>query len=369
MTRRILLAVTGLSPQVVTETLYALVTRDKPWIPDEVHLITSQEGYDRIRLALLDPEEGRFHAFCRDYLADKTIDFHTENIHVIIGEAGKELDDIRTPEDNVFAADAIYAVVRKLTRKADTELHVSIAGGRKTMGFYLGYCLSLCARPQDRLSHVLVSAPFENHPDFYFPPREGRLLHTREMKPIHTSDARIMLAEIPFVRLRELLPPSALRENEAFSDVVNAAQSHLETPRLKISLAHKTLYCGSRQMPVRLPQQLFAWYLWLAERACTGETPVRHTDDFYPDGFLRCYARVLGDLGEDGESFENAQTILKSGNLDTLKSFFEQKRSKTNAALVKALGLAAGPYKIAALGLRPQTRYGLTVSGSEIDII
>jgi hypothetical protein len=35
---------------------------------------------------------------------------------------------------------------------------------------------------------------------------------------------------------------------------------HLETSRLKISLAHKTLYCGSRQMPVRLPKQLFAWY-------------------------------------------------------------------------------------------------------------
>ncbi|CAK0749007.1 hypothetical protein CCP4SC76_10006 [Gammaproteobacteria bacterium] len=52
--RRILLAVTGLSPQVVTETLYALaVMQDPPWIPDEVQLITTAEGAERARLALL----------------------------------------------------------------------------------------------------------------------------------------------------------------------------------------------------------------------------------------------------------------------------------------------------------------------------
>jgi CRISPR-associated protein (TIGR02584 family) len=33
---------------------------------------------------------------------------------------------------------------------------MSIAGGRKTMGFYAGYALSLYGRAQDRMSHVLV---------------------------------------------------------------------------------------------------------------------------------------------------------------------------------------------------------------------
>jgi CRISPR-associated protein (TIGR02584 family) len=36
--RRILLAVTGLIPRVVTETLYVLACRREPaWIPHEVH--------------------------------------------------------------------------------------------------------------------------------------------------------------------------------------------------------------------------------------------------------------------------------------------------------------------------------------------
>ena len=66
--RKILLAVTGLSPQIVTETLYALaVGQDTPWVPDEIHLITSCEGADRARLSLLDPGAGQFYALCRDY--------------------------------------------------------------------------------------------------------------------------------------------------------------------------------------------------------------------------------------------------------------------------------------------------------------
>lgn len=37
------------------------------------------------------------------------------------------------------------------------------------MGFALGYAMSLFGRPQDCLSHVLVSDPYERVPDFYYP--------------------------------------------------------------------------------------------------------------------------------------------------------------------------------------------------------
>lgn len=70
-----------------------------------------------------------------------------------------------------MAADAIVELVRRCTQDDQTALHVSIAGGRKTMGFFMGYALSLYGRPQDRLSHVLVSAPFESNHDFYDLPR------------------------------------------------------------------------------------------------------------------------------------------------------------------------------------------------------
>jgi CRISPR-associated protein (TIGR02584 family) len=59
--RRILLCVAGLSPQIVTETLYALAVMGKPcFVPTEIHLLTTAEGAERVRLSLLDAEEGHF---------------------------------------------------------------------------------------------------------------------------------------------------------------------------------------------------------------------------------------------------------------------------------------------------------------------
>ena len=64
---RLLLAVTGLTPQIVTETLYALACdRPDPWIPHEVHLITTATGADNARLNLL-AGQCWFHRLCEDY--------------------------------------------------------------------------------------------------------------------------------------------------------------------------------------------------------------------------------------------------------------------------------------------------------------
>ena len=66
--RRVLLAVCGLSPQIVTETLYALAAdAHAPFIPTEVHLITTQEGARRADLSLLSADLGWFHRLCSDY--------------------------------------------------------------------------------------------------------------------------------------------------------------------------------------------------------------------------------------------------------------------------------------------------------------
>jgi CRISPR-associated protein (TIGR02584 family) len=59
--------VTGLTPQVVTETLYALaVQRQPPFIPTEIHLLTTAEGAEEARLGLLSADPGWFHRLCRD---------------------------------------------------------------------------------------------------------------------------------------------------------------------------------------------------------------------------------------------------------------------------------------------------------------
>jgi CRISPR-associated protein (TIGR02584 family) len=51
-TQSILLAVTGLTPQVVTETLYALHDQGEP-LPSSIRILTTAEGSQRARLTLI----------------------------------------------------------------------------------------------------------------------------------------------------------------------------------------------------------------------------------------------------------------------------------------------------------------------------
>ena len=167
--KRILLSVTGMSPAVVTETLYALVT-EKGFIPTEIQAITTEQGKNKLLEALLGIEGGRkerkgaLQEFIEDY-GDKygfsSIHFDESCVHIITNENGQNLPDIRTPEENEHAANSIVQLVGNLCQDEDMQLHVSIAGGRKTMGFFMGYALSLYGREQDSLSHVLVDSQYE----------------------------------------------------------------------------------------------------------------------------------------------------------------------------------------------------------------
>lgn len=127
---------------MVTETLYALaVSRELPFVPHQVLLMSTAEGIKRARLMLLSADQHQFGRLCRDY-ALEGIHFDESCLHVLQGAAGP-LVDIRDERDNEEAADHLTRLVADLTSDPERTLHVSIAGGRKTLGFYAGYALSL----------------------------------------------------------------------------------------------------------------------------------------------------------------------------------------------------------------------------------
>lgn len=367
--RRILLAVTGLSPQIVTETLYALSVQHKPaFVPTEIHLLTTTDGAKLAKTALLHPDGGHFHTLVFDYPALKDCAFPAANIHIITDADGNELADIRTPEQNAAAADAITALVARLTQDEQSALHVSIAGGRKTMGFYLGYAFSMFARPQDRLSHVLVSQPFESHPDFFFPPKKPRRLSTRDGQHIDTRDAAITLAAIPFVRLRHGLPDNLISGAATFSETVSALQRSFAAPELLIDMRKGRITCGGAE--IRMQPQLFAWYAWHAKRrklAKINENFI-HWRNFKPDDFLGVYRRVAGNMSEAYESLVR-QFAEQQNDAETIKSFFQEKNSKVNRAIRNALGNASDKYLITPTGKKPHTGHGLALDPGCITII
>ncbi|HBZ57759.1 MAG TPA: TIGR02584 family CRISPR-associated protein, partial [Sutterella sp.] len=125
--KQILVSVTGLTPQVVTETLYALLTTEKT-VPTEIHLITTTNGRNRALRDLLDSQSGQFHAFCREYGLSGRIHFDASMIHVIEDADGNGIPDIRTPEENTRAADLIVRLMQQFCSDENAAVSVSLAG-------------------------------------------------------------------------------------------------------------------------------------------------------------------------------------------------------------------------------------------------
>lgn len=359
--RRILLCVTGLSPQIVTETLYTLTVMSEPrFVPTEIHLLTTAEGAERARLTLLSEEPGWFHRFCQDY-GFPTIRFTLDTIHILRDAEGRLLGDIRNVADNEAIADAITAQVRELTADPDSVVHASIAGGRKTMGFYLGYALSLLGRTQDRLSHVLVSSPFESNLDFFYPTLYERVIYTPDGRPLDTSTAIVTLADIPFVRLRDGLQETLLEPGASFSAVVAQAQRNLAAPSLTLDAAHCRVRCGATV--ITLPPIDFAGYAWLARRALAGQPGV-------------CRNRISSaDTAEFLAEYQALQTLMDQ-DIDRVRvalnggmepAYFDNRLTGIRKALVRALGTAGTrPYLIYSDKKRPLSRYALSLKPEQI---
>jgi len=168
-------------------------------------------------------------------------------------------------------ADTVTERVRLLTSDPDCALHVSLAGGRKTMGYYAGYALSLFGRAQDRLSHVLVEPAYEAAAGFYYPTPYPLLLETRgKAAKVDAAAATIELAEIPYVPLRSLLPPALLKKPSSFIALVDAARTAREAPYMCLDVTTRTLHADGQEIHLRPTE--FALLAALAHRARTGKS-------------------------------------------------------------------------------------------------
>lgn len=362
--RRILLAVTGLSPQIVTETLHALtVSNDDPFIPTEVHLITTAEGSARARLALLSDKPGWFHRLRRDFALPE-IAFDADHIHVLRNADGTPLADIRSPADNLVCADFMTEKVRDLSSDPRSALHVSIAGGRKTMGFFLGYALSLFGRPQDRLSHVLVSEPFENSWDFFYPTPYENIIETSGQRLVDTRDARLSLAEIPFVSLRHGLPTALLDGRARFEATVDAARRTLGPARLTLNLISREVQAADHSF--KLPMADLALLALFARRAIHQKAALPAPRKDVPDpAWADRYRRELRIIAGPMGSIATAEHALRNG-MDG--SYFSSRLAKLRNALRRELGPAAGPYLVDDGGRKPH-RYRLALPPDAVTVL
>ncbi len=215
-----LVAVSGMSPAIVTESLWALAQETPPTIPDEVVVITTSRGESDIQSQLLAPmaewgNQSVWQTLRHDLLeraglpaGSPKLQLSVRTIDLPDPAAGvrRPAPDLRTRADNDEAANFIVQTLAPLCDAADQHVVASIAGGRKTMGALLYAAMSLLGKESDRATHVLVSEPFENCRGFFYPAQPHQALEARPFGQPATSvraeDAVIELADIPFVPLR-----------------------------------------------------------------------------------------------------------------------------------------------------------------------
>jgi CRISPR-associated protein NE0113 (Cas_NE0113) len=115
---------------------------------------------------------------------------------------------MRSEADSIAFGNAVCEVVQRETRDEEATVHLSLAGGRKTMSFHGGAAMTLFGRPQDELSHVLVHPPSleQRDADFWWPG--------------HNKPGDIELSLVPFVRVRGRLPRMMLERKMDYARYV-----------------------------------------------------------------------------------------------------------------------------------------------------
>lgn len=355
MKHNILLCVVGNTPQIITETIYGLASKRPRVHINELIVVTTSSGAKRIKESLID--KGILNQLISDCNLPE-IKFPLHNIHIIKSPEGEELSDIRTTLDNEVAGDFICRIVRELTQNSNSILHCSIAGGRKTMGFYLGTALQLYGRRDDRLYHVLVNEEFENHPDFFYPPPRPHVITLRDGKTISTDKAKIELAELPFITLRKFID----FHNQSLKDLIDYTQMELDAikrmPPLEFLLRSMELKIGNKK--IKLSPSLWKFYIFFAEVKKI-KCPQPHRSickDCYD-----CFLPMKKDERSGGLC-----DVFKDRDEGQIRISI----SKVNKALeqqILSYEIDVTPYLIKPVGQPYRKRYGLSIDKSRINFL
>jgi CRISPR-associated protein (TIGR02584 family) len=372
--KRILIAVCGLTPQVITETLYALHQQGR--MPDAIRLLTTRQGKAACNAHLVSPVDGAYYRLLDDYgIAGDQIDFSSRHILTPVDELGREPDDIAGEEESEQFLQLCMEQVFEATRTDDSQVFFSIAGGRKTMGACLTLATHCYGRPQDRLFHVLVSSEFESNRDFFFPPAESTEITLRDSngQPYRkeTRFAKISLVSIPFFSIRERLTERHLKHPETPSSLMLSLVRE-KRPELTVDLPGRKLIWKGVEcdlMPARLA--LYAFFALLKKDAACRDTACKGCDAcFVPVSGIFEREGMIADLYRRIEPGKDHDAMSDTGIRAISAENFNAYKSKLRRDLERAFGpLEADQLEIITRGRRPHTRYGLKLEREQLRIV
>ncbi len=373
--KNVLLAVVGLSPQVITETLYALHQTHRK--VHSIHVITTRDGKEQIFAHLLAGRKGHYYRYLEDYGIDKqSIDFGPHTIHVVTDQHGIEIADIRDEADNEQLLTKCLELAFRFTSDPEAAVFFSVAGGRKTMSSCLTLAAQLYGRPQDRLYHVLVTPEFESNRNFFYPPPKSELIELLDSRgePHYkeTKYAKINLIHIPFVSVRERLDKALLKQPQDPGTLLLSAIK--EKPRrLVVDMVNgKLIYIGIELdlMPARLA--LYAFFA-LQKKNCPKQ------DVSSCGSCTDCFLDITQVLDSQGEIADLYARLTKTRAIDEMSDTgivqlnaenFMSYKGKIKKDLLQRFGpYALKDLEIASIGKRPNTRYGIPMDKERLEIL
>ncbi len=314
------MALLGLTPAVVTQLVWHLVTAENRRITGlEIWTTASPNGVFGGRQQL--QQLRRMWNELQDELgarADQVIEDPTDEVR-LFQAAGRDLADVRTEEESAALLSQLMEAVQHHvdTLDPDVQLIGGISGGRKSMSAALMTAFTLHARSSDRLVHVClapdVQRALRNHPlrrDYAIPTAAWTLRLNRQ------PQEQVWAHDVPFPSLRDLAQchgrslgpwlrsPDAAREWHAQRKL---AASGSATARVELDGGQwrvRALHNGeSRHVPINQRQAvLLALLASSADGLAADELRKRwrsrigQSGTQQPSSFTRYVNRLRGDL-------------------------------------------------------------------------
>jgi hypothetical protein len=261
---KVLACMLGLSPQVLTETVWALAIQRQPnWTPDRIAIFTTKEGD-----AAFNDMQQSMNPSPLDQLGTR---FGRADIGALAACISIEVFDAL---DGAAMNEAIFGFVKRLTSNPLVEVHLSIAGGRKSSSVVAGLAMSVCARSKDRMSHIIANEEVERRGISYVP---------------SSADLENLprLIELPFPKLGHLID----LDQSSWFTAVEGLQARLSPRSLRLDLSVPSLNVAGYVIPLQPIQAAFL--------LCLIDTGVNKKAEISRSGFpshrLRtAYRRVAG---------------------------------------------------------------------------
>lgn len=374
--REVLIFVAGATPQIITETIYALAMQKPPIHADELHIITHSQGKQLIMQKL--GKDGVLQQLCTEYGIPR-LSLSDANFLVITDQDGNELSDIRTVADNEQAGDQIAAFLRTKAAEPSVRLHCSLSGGRKTMTHYMGIAFQLFARQWDRLYHVMVAPEFEKVEQFFYPPKQPQQLNVKSRTGeviINTADANVSLVQLPMIYLRDKVPSQATTIREIVAEGQKEIDMAATQRPVRVNLAERTLYIGDTLIdlsPIQL--MLYTTFLNLKRQPC------RFSSRDYCHECTACFvplveltsSEAIEQMARDyqaiyGNDPLKADELLEKWDRNLQTDLLRQQISKINAAIRDDLNdpTLLPIYKVSTVKQYGSSRYGVRVEKAKI---